>query len=131
MHVTGGKHEDAQAHTGHDQHEDRRQWIELITPLDVQQRIAGSFGHFAFSMSCRAAIDADCATRNPAKTKSILAGEIRLGPLRMSAESILINRRDADQKRQRDRAHSDSADEPFGKAKLATQQAVNRSANER
>jgi hypothetical protein len=49
----------------------------------------------------------------------------------VSTETILINRRDANEKRQRDSAHSDPADEPFGKAKLATQKAVNRSADER
>src|SRR6185369_673460 len=123
VHVAGGKHEDAQAHAGHDQHEDRRERIELIAPLDVQQRSAWRDGnksaghdamlaslfrrhrcHFLFELfPCfplntlfNTMIDADCAARNPVETKTILTREIRLGPLGVTAESIRINRSDAD-----------------------------------
>ena len=40
MHVTGGEDEDAQAHAGDDQHEDRRERIELVAPFNVEQRAA-------------------------------------------------------------------------------------------
>ncbi len=36
MHVAGGKNENAEADARHDQHEDRRKRVELITPLDIK-----------------------------------------------------------------------------------------------
>ena len=43
----------------------------------------------------------------------------------MTAEAIRINGRNADQKRERNGADCDAADERFGKTKLPAQKAVN------
>src|SRR6266498_995377 len=44
MHVAGGKNENTKANTCDDQHEDRRQRIELIAPFNVENRTARDVG---------------------------------------------------------------------------------------
>src|ERR1041385_4120851 len=70
-------------------------------------------------------VDADHAAGNPGETETILAGEIRLGPLGMTAESVRINRGEADQQRERHRANGNASDELFGETKLPAQKTIN------
>jgi hypothetical protein len=85
--------------------------------------------HFDRHALLNTLVDADRATGNPVETKTILAGEIWLRPFRLAAEPVGLNRGNADEKRKRHRAHGDPADKLFGKTKLATEKAVNRSAD--
>ena len=74
-------------------------------------------------------IDADCPTRNPVKTESVLTCQIRFAEFESSAKAIGINRSQTNEEGKCNRANRDAANEVFGKTKLATQKAVNRRAN--
>src|ERR1041385_1608986 len=91
-----------------------------MTPLDIEQ---GETRRCCSSVLGNALVDADCAAGNPIKTKTILAGDVRIGPP-MSAEAVRINRADADEKRKRHRPDCNPADQLFGKSKLPPEQAV-------
>jgi hypothetical protein len=103
VHVAGRKDKDAETDAGDDQHEDRREGIELIAPLDVEQsgsrrfrRCSARRSRLFFGVCLRlrfvsrfsTLIDADRATRNPVETKTVLTRDVRLGPFGMTAEAI-------------------------------------------
>ncbi len=70
-------------------------------------------------------IDAHRAAGNPVEAETILAGEIRLGPFRVTTKAIWIDSGYTDQERERDGPDSNASDDLFGEAKLSAQKTIN------
>ena len=148
VHVAGGKNEDAESDARHDQHEDRRKRIKLITPLDVENRTTLALtNYFRSRVGCllrssrrlrvptffcsryrqpflRTLCEPHRAARNPGERIAVLAGDIGLRPCSLTTEGVRINCRYCDEEGKGNRTGGDSPNQLFRKTEFPPEQAI-------